>query len=129
MNIYFEPVNVNQWNMFEKVKNIGHIEPFLATKSMTVGDMVLLHVGRQNKKYESGIYAYGEVVEGPYILKDHPQDYCNNKNTVNVRIIEMNYSFPYITHDECKNFINQFRTVHKIDKNHYEYILKLLNKA
>lgn len=48
---YFEPVNVNQWNMFEKVKNIGHIEPFLATAAMNVGDTMLLHVGSQNKKY------------------------------------------------------------------------------
>lgn len=40
MNIYFEPVNVNHWNIFEKVKNIGHIEPFLATKSMQIGDIV-----------------------------------------------------------------------------------------
>ena len=51
MNIYFEPVNVNQWNMFEKVKDIGHIEPFLATKSMQIGDIVVLHVGQQNAKY------------------------------------------------------------------------------
>lgn len=26
MNIYFEPVNVNQWNMFEKVKNNGNYD-------------------------------------------------------------------------------------------------------
>lgn len=34
--------------MFEKVKSIGHIEPFLATKSMKIGDTLLLHVGTQN---------------------------------------------------------------------------------
>jgi len=52
MNIYFEPVNVNQWNMFEKVSGVGHVEPFLAVKSMVEDDLVLLHVGSQNKKYK-----------------------------------------------------------------------------
>lgn len=119
---YFEPVNVNQWNMFEKVKNIGHVEPFLATSSMNVGDTMLLHVGSQNKNYESGIYAVGTIVKAPYILENSPQDYCNNKLTVNVRIDKINYSHPYITHDECKEFINQFRTAHKISEEHYALI-------
>ncbi|HCK43256.1 MAG TPA: hypothetical protein DHW16_02480 [Ruminococcaceae bacterium] len=119
---YFEPVNVNQWNMFEKVKNIGHVEPFLATSSMDIGDTMLLHVGSQNKNYESGIYAVGTIVKAPYILENSPQDYCNNKLTVDVRIDKINYSSPYITHEECKAFINQFRTAHKISEEHYALI-------
>ena len=119
---YFEPVNVNQWNMFEKVKNIGHVEPFLATASMNLGDTVLLHIGSQNKNYESGIYAVGTIVKAPYILENSPQDYCNNKLTVNVRIDKINYSYPYITHEECKAFINQFRTAHKIGEEYYALI-------
>lgn len=63
MKIYYEPVNLKQWNMFEKVKHIGHIEPFLATKSIEVGDVILLHVGAQDKSYESGIYAVEEIVK------------------------------------------------------------------
>ena len=126
MNIYFEPVNLNHWNMFEKVKNIGHVEPFLATKEMEVGDLVLFHVGQQNKKYESGIYAVGYVVEGPYILKGQPKDYCNNRNTVNIKISKITYSTPYITHEKCKSFIRQFRTVHKIDPIFYEQILDII---
>lgn len=126
MNIFFEPVNVKQWNIFEKVKRIGHIEPFLATQVMNVGDLMVLHVGQQDKRHESGIYAIGKIIEGPFILKNHPDDYCNNKNTVNVKIIRMNYSYPYITHDECKFFINQFRTVHKIEDIYYEKILEKL---
>lgn len=59
--MFFEPVNLLQWNMFEKVKTIGHIEPFLATKAMSLGDIVFLHVGQQDKDYESGIYAYGVI--------------------------------------------------------------------
>lgn len=124
---YFEPVNVNQWNLFEKVKNIGHVEPFLATSSMNIGDTMLLHVGSQNKNYESGIYAVGTLVKAPYILENSPQDYCNNKLTVNVRIDKINYSSPYITHEECKAFINQFRTAHKISEEHYALIEQRLD--
>lgn len=124
---YFEPVNVNLWNMFEKVKNIGHVEPFLATSSMNIGDTMLLHVGSQNKNYESGIYAVGTIVKAPYILENSPQDYCNNKLTVNVRIDKINYSSPYITHEECKAFINQFRTAHKVSEEHYSLIEEWLD--
>ena len=125
--IYFEPVNTRQWNMFEKVSGPGHIEPFLATQSMEYGDLVLLHVGQQDKRYESGVYAYGTVVEGPFILKDHPDDYCNGKNTVMVRFDKINYTSPLITHDKCTEFIRQFRTVHRIDPEYYDAIEKILH--
>ena len=124
---FFEPVNVNQWNIFEKVNNIGHIEPFLATKAMKKGDVILLHVGSQNKKYESGIYAVGTVVREPYILKNSPQDYCNNRLTVNVKIDKINHSTPCITHQACKTFIRQFRTVHFIKEEHYDLIDEYIN--
>ena len=128
MKVFLEPININQWNMFEKVKRTGHIEPFLATKSMAIGDIVLLHVGQQNKSYESGIYAYGTIIREPYILKDSPEDYCNNNNTCDVRIDHINYTKPLITHDEAKRFSKQFRTVHIIDKEYYEYIFSFLLK-
>ncbi len=126
MNYYFEPVNVNQWNMFEKVKKTGHIETFLATKNMEIGDIVLLHVGQQNRKYESGIYAIGRIIKEPYILENSPQDYCNNKNTVDVEICKINYSSSYVKHEQCREFIHQFRTVHKIAQEYYEQIEELL---
>lgn len=119
LNIYFEPININQWNLFEKIKYTGHVEPFLATKSMKIGDIVLLHVGSQNKRYKSGIYAWGIVIKEPYILENSPDDYCNNKNTVDVRIDNIVYGLPIITHDEAKNFIRQFRTVHLINNIYY----------
>ncbi len=113
--IYLEPVNLKQWNMFMKVKGPGHLEPFLATKAMTPGDLVLMHVGRQDNRYMSGVYAYGRVVEGPFILKDHPDDYCNGKNTVIVRFDRIVYDRPIISHEVCREFTGQFRTVHMID--------------
>ncbi|MGM9913470.1 hypothetical protein [Floccifex sp.] len=124
---YFEPVNVNQWNIFEKVNNIGHVEPFLAVKSMHLGDIVLFHVGSQNKKYKSGICAFGTVVKGPYILTNSPQDYCNNKLTVDIRIDKIKCGQPYISHEMCKDFIKQFRRVHLIKSEYYEMIEELIN--
>ena len=121
MNYYFEPINLKQWNLFDKVKHIGHIEPFLATKKMEVGDIVLLHVGSQDRSKESGIYAYGTIVKGPYVLRDSPQDYCNNKNTVDIRIDRLD-TLPIFTHEECKGFIKQFRTVHQIKPEYYNFI-------
>ena len=124
--IFIEPVNLKQWNMFEKVKGIGHVEPFLATQSMSPGDLVLLHVGQQDKRYATGVYAYGTVIEGPFILEDHPDDYCNGKNTVLVQIDRIEYNSPIISHDDCKEFSRQFRTVHAIDPCFYTGIEELL---
>ncbi len=124
MSIFYEPVNINQWNLFEKVPGIGHVEPFLATRSMKLGDIVLLHVGSQNKEYQSGIYAFGTVIKGPYILHDHPDDYCNEKNTVDVSIDYICHGEPLFSHSEASGFIHQFRTVHRIEDRYYQFIQK-----
>lgn len=124
--LFYEPVNLKQWNMFEKVSGPGHVEPFLATNDMSIGDVVLLHVGAQDRRYESGVYAFGKVVNGPHILRDHPQDYCNGKNTVDVEIVKIVRGKPLITHEECKQYIRQFRTVHRIDVIWYDEIQKKL---
>ncbi len=126
--IFYEPVNLKQWNMFEKVPGPGHVEPFLATNEMSLDDMILLHVGSQDKRYASGVYAIGKVVRSPYILTDHPADYCNMKNTVDVEITRIVRETPLITHDECKKYIRQFRTVHKINEIWYEEILEKIRR-
>ena len=128
MNIYFEPVNLNQWNIFEKVRKAGHVEPFLATKSMEEGDLILLHVGSQNTQYDSGIYAIGTIVNGPYILRNSPEDYCNNKNTVDVQINYISHGGYIISHEDSKNYIHQFRTVHKISDEYYGELVKIIKK-
>ena len=128
MNIFYEPVNLTQWNMFEAVKSVGHEEPFLATQAMEIGDCILLHVGQQDKRYRSGVYAIGEVISTPAILNNRPNDYCNNKLSVWVRIMRINYTEPYISHETCKEFVNQFRTVHKIETIHYAKIHNLLEQ-
>ena len=126
MSIYLEPVNLKQWDMFSNVKATGHVEPFLATKTMIIGDLVLLHVGQQDKRYESGVYAYGRVVEGPFILRDHSDDYCNGKNTVMVKFERIEYDRPIIDHEHCRDFSGQFRTVHLINPAFYDQIMAML---
>lgn len=127
MNYYFEPVNIKQWNMFEVVKNVGHIEPFLAVKSMQLGDIVILNVGKQDKSKESGVYAYGEIVKGPYILTDRVEDYCNNKNTVDVEIKYISYGKPLLTSSQTKEIFNQFRTVHKLSDESVTRLKEIIN--
>ena len=115
MNYFMEPINLEMWPMFEKVTGVNHVECFLATSEMKKGDILFLHVGRQVMKYESGIYAVGEIISNPYILHNSPDDYCNEKNTVDVRILKIDYKEPFVTHGECLEYTNQFRTAHKLD--------------
>ncbi len=126
MNYYFEPVNLKQWNMFNNVKSVGHVEPLLAVKSMELGDLVFLYVGKQDKAVESGVYAYGEIVREPYILIDSPKDYCNNKNTVDVEIKYICCNKPLLDHKQSKTIFTQFRTVHKLNNESVEALLRLI---
>ena len=89
---------------------------------MRPGDRVLLHVGKQNRKYENGIYAVGEIISEPYLLSGDEEDYCNNKNCVDVKIIKMDWHRPIITHEECKGFIRQFQSAHRIVPQYYGLI-------
>lgn len=115
MNLYFIPVDICHWNMFEAVQAPGHIESFIATKAMTRGDFVVLYVGQQDKKIASGIYAYGTIITEPYIKNNAPSERCNNRLAVDVRIDSITYNAPYISHEACRKYINQFRTAHRID--------------
>ena len=114
MRIYLEPVNLRQWNLFDNVKGSGHVECFLATRDMQLGDIVILHVGKQDPAHESGVYAYGTVIYGQNILENRPAEYCNNKLTVDVRIDRIVYDTPIITHEQCKRYTGQYRNVHAI---------------
>lgn len=125
MNLYFIPVDIRHWNMFEVVRTPGHIESFIATKAMTSGDLVVLHVGQQDKTVKSGIYAYGTVISEPYIKNDAPGERCNNRLTVDVRIDAISFTKPYISHDACQKYIKQFRTAHRIDSAWHDEIMSL----
>lgn len=129
MNIYFEPVNLKQWNMFEMVSGIGHIEAFLATKSMKVGDIVLLHVGKQFPTVRSGVYAYGFIVEPPSIYLGNQEEQCYGNLSVMVRIARIERGEPLINEDECKEIFAQFRSVHRVNEIYFDKILKMINQS
>lgn len=114
MTFYIESIKLRNWNLFYKVKGPGHVEPFLATRDMQLDDIVMLHVDKQDPAHESGVYAYGTVIYGPYILTDSPNDYCNNKLAVDIRIDRIEYEEPLLTHEQCKRYTGQYRTVHAI---------------
>lgn len=125
MNLYFVPVDIRHWNMFEAVQKSGHVESFIATKTMTSGDLVVLHVGQQDKKIASGIYACGTVITEPYVKENAPGERCNNRLTVDVRIDSISFSKPYISHEACRKYIKQFRTAHRIDSAWHDEIMSL----
>ena len=112
--IYFVPINTEQWDMFNIVDGPGHFETFLATKSMKQGDMLLLYIGKKKGEIRSGIYAIARILEGPFILSGAPDDYCNGKLTVLARIEYIRADKPLFTTEQCKGFINQFRSTHRI---------------
>ena len=85
-------------NLFDNVKGSGHVECFLATRDMQLGDIVILHVGKQD----------------PAHLENRPAEYCNNKLTVDVRIDHIVYDTPIITHEQCKRYTGQYRNDHAI---------------
>lgn len=127
MAIFYSPIDVTKYNIFEKIKEPGIIEHFLATNDMELDDILLFHLGKHDSNYESGVYAYGKVVKEPYILKDHPEDYCNNQNTVDVEIIDIRDDKPFIPLSETKEFIAPYQNRHIISEQYYPFILEKLN--
>ena len=114
MAVFFEPQNVNQWNILNEVKHVEHIEPFLATKDMKIGDYLLLYIGQQNKQYKPGVYAIGRIISNPYILRNRPTDYCNNKLSVDVEIVRIDHHNPIINYYQMKQMNKQYRRVHRL---------------
>ena len=130
-NFYYEPVNLFQWDMFKEVEGEGHIEYFLATSNMKIGDYVLLHVGSQKSDVESGVYGVAKILEAPAIYKGNPQDYCHNKLSVKTEVIIYSKKI-LMKHEDFKKYINQFRRVHRIDSQFnrelHKHFLSLLSE-
>lgn len=111
---FYEPINLNKWDLFKEVEGVGHEVYFKATKSMKKGDYILCHVGTQVAKYEAGIYAIAKILTNPQILTNCEGDYCNNQLSVNTEIIKFSTT-PFMTHNEYSKYDNMFRGRHKLD--------------
>lgn len=126
IKLFYEPVNLNIWNLFDKVKGVGHQEYFLATQSMTVGDYILCHVGTQVSKYESGIYAVAKILEKPNIYLGDPTDFCYKQLSVKTEIVVFSNT-PIITHQLYSKYDLTFRSVHQIQEKYYDELRELLS--
>lgn len=126
MNIYVSPINLEYWNIFANVAHIGHTETFLATKSMEIGDILLLYVGK-NKDCPNGVYAIAEVIKPPYITIDNPNDYCYNKLSVIAKITKINRINPIISFEQLSMFNNHVRSTHRINERYISQIISLID--
>lgn len=123
-NLFYEPVNTNQWNIFEEVEGIGHQEYFLATKATKPNDYLLLHVGQQDEKYAPGIYAIAKVLTYPNTYLGNKEDYCYNKLSVNTEIIKYSTTL-LMSFTDYKKYDKSYRRVHIIKEEYIEELLKL----
>lgn len=131
MNIFHQPVNLNDFPMFEKIKDEkvpGYIEHMTNTKAMQRGDYVILHVGKHREDIaKSGVYAWGKITQPNVFLKDSPDDVkCNNTWCCEVEIQRIWRGKPVIPAAEYKPYNRCPRKVHMIDPKHYPILLKKL---
>lgn len=131
MNIFHQPVNLNDFPMFEKIKDEkvpGYIEHMTNTKAMQRGDYVILHVGKHREDIaKSGVYAWGKITQPNVFLKDSPDDVkCNNTWCCEVEIQRIWRGKPIIPAAEYKPFNACPYKVHRIDPKHYSILLKKL---
>lgn len=125
--IYILPLRSKEMPLFEQIQTAGQVVQLPAARDMHLDDVVLLHLGNWHLSQESGIYAYGSVIYGPYILEGHPDHLCNNKNTVDVRVDRIEHDHPIITHEQCKRFTGRYRSIHAICDGFNDSIKALLN--
>ena len=119
MQIFYEPVNLNQWHMFNNVTKPDHVEHFLATTKMEYGDCMLLYVGTQDKDYAPGVYAIGIIVSEPFIVRGREDEYCNNKLSVNVKIVKLSRT-PLMSKECFARYNNSYRRVHMLEEEYYK---------
>lgn len=126
IKLFFEPLNLNDYDLFEHLKNPGDKETFVATKKMKIGDYLLLFVGSQNENYSSGIYGVSRVISEPYIyFEEGSVAYSNGKLSVDTELVKISTS-PIIDSEKTKKYVNQFRSKHCIDEKNYNELRKIL---
>ena len=125
-NLFYEPINLQEYNMFEFLKEPGGKETFVATNDMKIGDYLLLHIGSQDTNYESGIYGIVKVLSNPYIYHGEESEHCNNKLSVDTEVVSISNT-PLMTHDDFAKYVTQFRSKHKISSDYYDELMEYFN--
>ena len=130
MNYFFEPINNIEWNLFEEINDVGFIDTYIGTKSMEMGDYLILYIGDQDPKVNPGVYAVAKIISKPYVFSDvrFINSHCYNRVSVDARITLLSKTKPLIVKSEMRKIVNQFRSAHKIDSSKYVYIKNLLDR-
>lgn len=128
MKYFYIPINLEKWNLFVEIKNIGQIDSFPATKRMKLNDKVIFYVGKNGSPshIESGVYAWGEIVKEPYMCKED-DDYNYHKLWVDVRVEYISYEKPIIN-AEKNTFLQPYQQVHEIQKEDYDKVLQVITE-
>ena len=113
VNVYYEPAtDMEHWNLFEEIQNIGEIESFKATKDMKIGDIALIYIGNNDYGYENGVYAVAKVISEPEI--DEAEG--DGKLRVLLRFDKISYDKPIISKNTFDQYNTQYQSVHRIEK-------------
>lgn len=114
MKIFFQPVNLIRWNMFENVNAYKYVESFYSNKSMEIGDVIVLYIGKQVDSIESGVYGFATIISEPSKILDDADDLKNNRHFVYAMIDILSFSRPLIREQKCKELFRQFQTTHQV---------------
>ncbi len=114
VNYYYQPAtNMDSWNFFDEITELGHIEYFRATKEMKKGDISLVYIGNNNLGYESGIYGIARIISNPKYMEED-----NGLYTLHVllRFDKVSYDKPLISKKIFDPYNTQYQSVHKIEQ-------------
>lgn len=125
MKLYYESVNIEEWNFFENIKGVGDVNNFFYIKGMNKEDKVIIHISKSKNNDINGVYAWGTIV-GNAEIEQNPANFCYGKKAVNVRIECFSKDTPLLTHEVCKEYIKNFRSTHKLSEEAKNKIVELL---
>ena len=95
MRLFYEVVNVENWDFFKKIKSVGDVDNFFYVNGMNIGDKVIIHVARSENNNINGVYAWGTIIGNPKIEKNK-ENYCYGKKAVDVRIEKFSHDKPLL---------------------------------
>ena len=128
MNVFNVPINPDRWKIFRKIKGIGHIEPFRATKDMKEGDLLVLNiVENKEENYHRGVYGFAIVVKEMYLLNDK-NDTLNGENVVDGKITHFKFDAPIIKFMHYHKYVKNDITPSMLEQEGKDYIINKLSK-
>ncbi len=101
MNYFCGSINPKgDWDIFKFTKGVE--DDFLAHSKMNPGDLMVLFVGKQDPKIESGIYAIIECTSDIFKVIEKGR----KRNRINAKCIYHNGSLPFLSRSEAEKFVH-----------------------